>query len=278
MKTPIIAVAVAAMVAGIGSAAAQGYPSRAITMIAPFPAGGPSDALARILSEPIRAALGQPVVIENVAGAGGNIGVGRLVRAAPDGYTVGIGQWGTHVVNAITYSLQYDVLHDFEPIALLAVTPQLIIARKNFPANSVKELVDWLKANPDKATAATVGAAGGAQVSAIYFQQATGTRFGFVPYRGGAPAMQDLVAGQVDIMFDQAANALGQVRGGGIKAWRSSPGSAGRHCPTFHRSMRPACHRSTCPIGMACGRPKARRKKSSASSTARSSMRSPIRG
>jgi tripartite-type tricarboxylate transporter receptor subunit TctC len=218
MKTPIIAVAVAAMVAGIGSAAAQGYPSRAITMIAPFPAGGPSDALARILSEPIRAALGQPVVIENVAGAGGNIGVGRLVRAAPDGYTVGIGQWGTHVVNAITYSLQYDVLHDFEPIALLAVTPQLIIARKNFPANSVKELVDWLKANPDKATAATVGAAGGAQVSAIYFQQATGTRFGFVPYRGGAPAMQDLVAGQVDIMFDQAANALGQVRGGGIKA------------------------------------------------------------
>ena len=218
MKTPIIAVAVAAMVAGIGSAAAQGYPSRPITMIAPFPAGGPSDALARILSEPIRAALGQPVVIENVAGAGGNIGVGRLVRAAPDGYTVGIGQWGTHVVNAITYSLQYDVLHDFEPIALLAVTPQLIIARKNFPANSVKELVDWLKANPDKATAATVGAAGGAQVSAIYFQQATGTRFGFVPYRGGAPAMQDLVAGQVDIMFDQAANALGQVRGGGIKA------------------------------------------------------------
>jgi tripartite-type tricarboxylate transporter receptor subunit TctC len=218
MKAPVIAVAVAAMVAGIGSAAAQIYPSRAITMIAPFPAGGPSDALARILSEPIRSALGQPVVIENVAGAGGNIGVGRLVRAAPDGYTVGIGQWGTHVVNAVTYSLPYDVLRDFEPIALLAVTPQLIIARKNFPANSVKELVDWLKANPDKATAATVGAAGGAQVTAIYFQQATGTRFGFVPYRGGAPAMQDLVAGQVDIMFDQAANALGQVRGGGIKA------------------------------------------------------------
>ena len=218
MKAPVIAVAVAAMVAGIGSAPAQVYPSRAITMIAPFPAGGPSDALARVLSEPIRAALGQPVVIENVAGAGGNIGVGRLVRAAPDGYTIGIGQWGTHVVNAITYSLPYDVLRDFEPIALLAVTPQLIIARKNFPANSVKELVDWLKANPDKATAATVGAAGGAQVTAIYFQQATGTRFGFVPYRGGAPAMQDLVAGQVDIMFDQAANAIGQVRNGGIRA------------------------------------------------------------
>jgi tripartite-type tricarboxylate transporter receptor subunit TctC len=173
----------AAIVASIGAAQAETYPSRPITMIAPFPAGGPSDALARILSEPMRAALGQPVVIENVVGAGGNIGVGRLARSAPDGYTVGIGQWSTHVVNAVTYSLPYDVLRDFEPIALIAITPQLIIARKNFPADSVTELVDWLKANPDKATAATVGAAGGAQVTAIYFQQATGTRFGFVPYR-----------------------------------------------------------------------------------------------
>ncbi len=212
-------VALAALVASIGGAAAQTYPTRPITMIAPFPAGGPSDALARILSEPIRAALGQPVVIENVAGAGGNIGIGRLARAAPDGYTVGIGQWSTHVVNAVTYSLQYDVLHDFEPIALLAITPQLIIARKNFPANNVKELVGWLMANPDKASAATVGAAGGAQVTGVYFQQATGTRFAFVPYRGGAPAMHDLVSGQVDIMFDQGANALGQLRNGAIKAF-----------------------------------------------------------
>src|SRR5262247_387020 len=219
MKALVTAVAITAMTAGLGAAAAQPYPSRTITMIAPFPAGGPSDALARILSEPMRAALGQPIVIENVAGAGGNIGVGRLARSAPDGYTVGIGQWSTHFVNAVTYSLPYDVLHDFEPIALLAVTPQLIIARKNFPAGSVKELVAWLKANPDKATAATVGAAGGAQVTALYFQQATGTRFGFVPYRGGAQAMQDLVSGQVDIMFDQAANAIGQVRNGGIKAY-----------------------------------------------------------
>jgi tripartite-type tricarboxylate transporter receptor subunit TctC len=212
---------IAAMAAIIvaGTAAAETYPSRPITMIAPFPAGGPSDALARVLSEPMRTALGQPIVIENVAGAGGNIGVGRLARSAPDGYTVGIGQWGTHVVNAVTYALPYDVLHDFEPIALLAVTPQIIIARKNFPANSVKELVAWLKANPDKASAATVGAAGGAQVTAIYFQQATGTRFGFVPYRGGAPAMQDLVAGQVDFMFDQGANSIGQVRNGAIKAY-----------------------------------------------------------
>jgi tripartite-type tricarboxylate transporter receptor subunit TctC len=219
MTRSILAVAVVALVASIGGAAAQIYPSRPITMIAPFPAGGPSDALARILAEPMRSVLGQPVVIENVAGAGGSIGVGRLARSAPDGYTVGIGQWGTHVVNAVTYSLPYDVLHDFEPVALLAITPQLIIARKDFPAGSLKELIGWLKANPDKATAATVGAAGGAQIAGLYFQQATGTRFGFVPYRGGAPAMQDLVSGQVDIMFDQAANAIGQVRNGAIKAY-----------------------------------------------------------
>ena len=158
-------------------------------------------------------------MIENVAGAGGNIGTGRVARAAPDGYTLGIGQWSTHVVNPVTYNLPYDVLNDFEPIALLTITPQLIIARKDFPAKDVKELIAWLKANPDKAAAATVGAAGGAQVSSIYFQQATGTRFRFVPYRGGGPAMQDLITGQVDLMLDQAANALGQVRAGQIKAY-----------------------------------------------------------
>jgi tripartite-type tricarboxylate transporter receptor subunit TctC len=215
MRTLLAAAAFATVMAG--PADAQGYPARPITMIAPFPAGGPSDTLARILAEPMRAALGQPIVIENVAGAGGNVGVGRLARAAPDGYTVGIGQWSTHVVNAATYALPYDVVGDFEPVALLAVTPQLLIARKSFPADDVKTLIAWLKANPDKATAATVGAAGGAQVTGIYFQQATGTRFGFVPYRGGAPAMQDLIAGQVDIMFDQAANALQQSRAGAIK-------------------------------------------------------------
>jgi tripartite-type tricarboxylate transporter receptor subunit TctC len=219
MRKLLPAVALAAILHGITFATAQTYPLRPITMIAPFPAGGPSDTLARILSEPLRAALGQPVVIENVGGAGGNLGVGRLARAAPDGYTVGIGQWSTHVVNAVTYALPYDVLTDFEPIALLAITPQLIIARKNFPANDVKELVAWLKANPDKATAGTVGAAGGAQVTAVYFQQATGTKFGFVPYRGGAPAMQDLIAGQIDIMFDQAANALRQTKANTIKTY-----------------------------------------------------------
>jgi tripartite-type tricarboxylate transporter receptor subunit TctC len=206
-------------VIGISGALAQTYPSRPITINAPFPPGGPSDALARILAGPLEAALGQPIVIENVGGAGGTVGVTRVARAEPDGYTLLIGQWSTQVVNPVTYNLAVDVVNDFAPIALLANTPQIIIARKDFPASDVRGLIAWLKTNPDKAQAATVGAAGGAQVAGMYFQQVTGTRFGFVPYRGGAPAMQDLMAGRVDIMFDQAANAIGQVRAGTIKAY-----------------------------------------------------------
>jgi tripartite-type tricarboxylate transporter receptor subunit TctC len=217
MKTLLWAAMLAAI--GIGSAAAQTYPLRPITIIAPFPPGGPSDALARMLAGPLEAALGQPIVIENVGGAGGTIGAARVARAEPDGYTLLIGQWGTQVVNPVTYNLPYDAANDFAPIALLTNTPQLIIARKDFPAGDVRELIAWLKANPDKAQAATVGAAGGAQVAGMYFQQVTGTRCGFVPYRGGAPAMQDLMAGRVDIMFDQAANAIAQVRAGTIKAY-----------------------------------------------------------
>src|ERR1700722_12206773 len=202
-----------------GNTSAQVYPSRPITIIAPFPPGGPSDALARILSGPLEAALGQPIVIENIGGAGGTVGVSRVARAEPAGYPLLFGQWSTQVVNPITYNLSIDVVNDFAPIALLANTPQIIIARKDFPASDVGELIAWLKSNPDKAQAATVGAAGGAQVAGMYFQQITGTRFGFVPYRGGAPAMQDLMAGRVDIMFDQAANAITQVRAGTIKAY-----------------------------------------------------------
>ena len=217
MKTFLFAAALALF--GVGGATAQTYPSRPVTIIAPFPPGGPSDAVARILAGPLETALGQPMVIENVAGAGGTIGVTRVARAEPDGYTLLIGQWSTQIVNPVTYNLPIDVMNDFAPIALLANTPQIIIARKDFPAADVRELIAWLKANPDKAQAGTVGAAGGAQVAGVYFQQVTGTRFGFVPYRGGAPAMQDLMAGRVDIMFDQAANAIAQVRAGTIKAY-----------------------------------------------------------
>jgi tripartite-type tricarboxylate transporter receptor subunit TctC len=243
MKRLLVAALLA--LAGGAAATAQTYPSRPITIVAPFPPGGPSDALARVLSAPLEAALGQPIVIENIGGAGGTIGVTRVARAEPDGYSLLIGQWSTQVVNPITYNLPTDIVNDFAPIALLANTPQIIIARKDFPANDVAGLIAWLKANPDKAQAATVGAAGGAQVAGMYFQQITGTRFGFVPYRGGAPAMQDLMAGRVDIMFDQAANAITQVRAGTIKAfavmteqrWHLAP-----EIPTIDESGVPGLH------------------------------------
>jgi tripartite-type tricarboxylate transporter receptor subunit TctC len=215
----LLALALAASLPGLGGAQPQDFPARNVTLIAPFPAGGPADGIARVVAEPMRQVLGQTVVVENVAGAGGNIGVGRLARAAPDGYTIGLGQWSTHVVNAITYPLPYHVIDDFEPIALLTITPQLIIARKDFPPKDATELVAWLKANPDKATAATVGAAGGAQVSSMYFEKAVGTKFRFIPYRGGHAAKVDLIAGRVDMMLDQAANAVNPVREGQIKAY-----------------------------------------------------------
>ncbi len=261
MKSPVPAAVLAAVLTaalalpGSGGAAAQTYPSRPVTIIAPFPPGGPSDGLARVLSGPLEAALGQPIVIENIGGAGGTVGVGRVARADPDGYTLLIGQWSTQVVNPATYKVDYDIVNDFAPIALLANTPQIIIARTGFPANDVHELIAWLKANPDKAEAATVGAAGGAQVAGLYFQKVTGTSFGFVPYRGGAPAMQDLMAGRVDLMFDQAANAITQVRAGTIKAyavmtkdrWHLAPeiptidesGVAGLHISYWHALFAP---------------------------------------
>jgi tripartite-type tricarboxylate transporter receptor subunit TctC len=197
---------------------AQAYPSRPITIVVPYPAGGPTDTLARILADQMRATLGQSVIIENVSGAGGSIGVGRVARAAPDGYTVSIGHWQTHVLNGAAYQLQYDVVNDFEPVTLLADTPQWIVARKTFPANDLKEFIEWLKQNPGKATAGTVGV-GGPEVTGIYFQKKTATSFPFVPYRGGAPLNQDLLAGQIDFTFGQAASTFVQVGNGNLKAF-----------------------------------------------------------
>jgi tripartite-type tricarboxylate transporter receptor subunit TctC len=239
------AVVAAAALAAPTAASAQAWPQRSITIIAPFPPGGPSDVIGRLLQEQMQAALGQTVLIENVVGAGGNVGMTRLFRAAPDGYTVGIGQWGTHVVNAVTYKLPYDVLTDFEPIALLAVAPQVIIARKEFPAKDGRELVAWLKANPGKATAAMVGVAGGSQIAGMYFQQKTGTTFPFVSYRGGHPAMQDMVTGQVDIMFDQGPNALAQIKSGAIKAYATMAKArwfAAPEIPTVDEAGVPGLH------------------------------------
>jgi tripartite-type tricarboxylate transporter receptor subunit TctC len=200
-------------------ARAQSYPSRPITIVVPFPAGGPTDTLARILAEHVRISFGQSVIIENVSGAGGSIGVGRVARAAPDGYTVSIGHWGTHVLNGASYQLQYDVVQDFEPVSLLADTPQWIVARKTLPAKDLSELIAWLKENPGKALAGTVGVGGGGVIAGIYFQKSTGTSFPFVPYRGAAPLYQDMLAGHIDFAVGQAASTFVHVRNGNLKAY-----------------------------------------------------------
>src|SRR3954471_24844472 len=171
----------------IGLANAQGYPTKPITLIVPFPPGGSTDTAARIIGERMRPALGQTVVIENVGGAGGSIGVGRVAGAAPDGYTIDIGQWDTHV-GAIIYPLSYDLQKDFAPIGLLSLHPQLLIARKGFPADDLKGLVAWMKANPGKGSFVDQNAA--ARVTGILMQQSTGTKIEFIPYRGAGPAMQ----------------------------------------------------------------------------------------
>jgi tripartite-type tricarboxylate transporter receptor subunit TctC len=200
-------------------ASAQSYPTRPISMIVPFPAGGPTDAVARIMAEPMRAALGEPVIVENVTGAGGTLGAGKVARAAPDGYTLSVGNWNSHVANGATYALQYDVVTDFEPVALLTSAPLWIVARKSMPAANLQELIAWLKANPDKASAATAGIGTAAHLCGLYFQHNTGTRFQLVPYRGGAPAYQDLIAGQIDLMCADTSATAAQVRSGNIKAY-----------------------------------------------------------
>ena len=204
-----------AMLAGVANAQAQTYPSRPITLVVPFPPGGSTDAAARIMAERMRVPLGQPIVIENVGGAGGSIGVGRVARAAPDGYTFDIGQWDTHV-GSIIYKLDYDLEKDFEPIALISHNPQLMVAKKDLPADNLKDLVAWMKANPDKINFVNQNAA--ANVTGVTFENLTKQKVQFIPYRGAGPAMTDLVSGTVDLLVVQGAVALPQIRGGKIKA------------------------------------------------------------
>jgi tripartite-type tricarboxylate transporter receptor subunit TctC len=214
MTRLIVAIALAAF-AGIAGLQAQTYPSRSITLVVPFPPGGSTDTIARVMAERMRASLGQPVIIENVGGAGGSIAVGRVARAAPDGYTIDIGQWDTHV-GSIIYKLSYDLQTDFTPIGLMSINPQLMVAKKNLPANGLKELIAWMKANPGKITFVNQNAA--AQVTGILFEKATGQKVQFIPYRGAGPAMTDLISGQVDLLVVQAAVSLPQIQAGTIKA------------------------------------------------------------
>jgi tripartite-type tricarboxylate transporter receptor subunit TctC len=246
MKTCLLA-ALALLAACIATARADTYPSRPITIVVPYPAGGPSDTLARILTDSMSASLRQPFIIENVAGGGGSIGVGRVARAAPDGYTVSIGHWNTHVVLDATMDLPYDVLNDFEPVALLADTPIWMVARNALPPKDLTELIAWLKQNSGKATAGTVGVGGASDIVGTYFQNVTGTKFVFVPYRGAAPLNQDLVAGHIDINLGMAAAGYPLMRNGQIKAYATMAKSrwwAAPEIPTMEEAGVPGLYAS----------------------------------
>lgn len=195
----------------------QAYPTRPIAIVVPYPAGGPVDIVARMLTEGMRGVLGQPLIIENVAGGSGNIGVGRVARAAPNGYTFLIGNTGSNVLNGALYSLPFDLIDSFEPITLLTTNPQVIITKKQVPTRNLKELIAWLREHQSKVSVGTAGPV--ATVSAVHFQNLTSTRFQLVPYRGAAPAIQDLIGGQIDLMFDQLSNALPQVKSGAVRAY-----------------------------------------------------------
>ena len=211
----LVAAAALAVIAGLGVAQAQTFPSRQITLIVPFPPGGSTDVAARIMAERMRPILGQPIIIENVGGAGGSIAVGRVARAAPDGYTIDIGQWDTKV-GSIIYPINHDPLTDFAPVGLISVNPQLMVARKNLPANNLRELVTWMKSNPGDTKFVNQNAA--AQVTGILLEKAADVKLNYIPYRGAGPAMTDLISGQVDLLVIQGAAALPQVRGGTSKA------------------------------------------------------------
>ena len=252
-------------------ASAQTYPARPITMIVPLAPGGSTDVIARIMAEGMRAALGQPIIVENTTGAGGTIGVGRLARSAPDGYTIGIGQWGTNVASGAIYPLQYDLMKDFEPIALIATQPFLIVSRKTMPANDLKDLVAWLKANANKATQGNSGIGTPSHVGGILFQNAIGANWQMVPYRSAGQSMQDPGRRQ----HRRAARHAGGVDAAGAR--RHHQGLCGHRQEPHRARARHPDHRrgrtardSISPSGTPSGRPRARRRTSSASSTTRS--------
>jgi tripartite-type tricarboxylate transporter receptor subunit TctC len=201
------------------AAAAENYPSHPITVVVPFSAGGPSDAMTRILAERMKTTLGEAILVENTTGAGGSIGVGRVVHSPPDGYTIGFGHLGTHVANGAIYKLGYDLVTDLEPVVLLPSNPMIIVSKNAVPAKSLNELLAWLKSRPQPATAGTAGAGSGSHVAGLAFEAASGVKLQYVPYRGTGPAMNDLVAGQIDLIVDQLSNSINQVRAGTIRGY-----------------------------------------------------------
>jgi tripartite-type tricarboxylate transporter receptor subunit TctC len=249
LQRALLTAAVAATALSISTnTMALEYPNRPITIVVPFPAGAVSDGVARILAERMRFGLGQPTLVENVTGASGSLGVGRVARSAPDGYMLLLGTLGSNVINGAFMHVQYDLVKDFEPISLVATQPLLIVARKTMPANNLVELIAWLKVNSEKATQGTSGPASTPHLAGLLLQREKGASYGFVPYRGAPLAMQDLLAGQIDILIDPAPLALQQIRGGNIKAYAVTARSrlkAAPDIPTVDEAGLPGFHIST---------------------------------
>jgi tripartite-type tricarboxylate transporter receptor subunit TctC len=250
MRKPIIALCAALACLGLWprEGAAQSYPSRPITIVVPLAAGGPIDTMARIIAEPMRAALGQPIIIENVTGAAGTVGTGRVARAAADGYTLELGFLGTHVFNGAIYQPGYDVEKDFEPIALLSSNPHVVVTRLSLPASDLKGLVAWLKANAQKVSAGSAGVGSSTHMGAILFGNLIGVRMAIIPYRGAAPAIQDVIAGQTDLMVDVLSNSLPHIQSGKVRPFAvtaAARAASAPDIPTFDEAGLPGFHMST---------------------------------
>lgn len=244
MKTLVTVFSMAAVFVA-SHAGAQNYPTRPIVVVVPFTAGGPTDALMRVLGERMRTSLGEPLLVENVTGAAGTIGVGRVARAAPNGYTLSLGHWSTHVVNGAIYPLDFDLQKDLVPVALLTNYPMVLVAKNAVPAKDVKEFVAWARANQDKISAGSVGVGSAAHIAGIYFQNLTGLNFQYVSYRGAAPALQDVMGGQIEFLFDHLSHSLPHVRAGKVRAYAvtapaRSPSAP--EIPTFDEAGVPKLH------------------------------------
>ena len=246
MKALLVTCGLAVTLAASAAVTAQSYPSsRPITLVVPFSAGGPTDTLARIMSEPMRKALNQIVVVENTTGAGGTIGSARVARAAPDGYVLVIGHWGTHVVNGAYYALPFDLLNDFAQVAMIATNPQMIVSRLGVPAKDLKELNAWITANRDTVRIGTGGVGGASHMAGIYYLNRIGVKLEFIPYRGGAPALQALMSGEIDIYVTQVGSAINLVRAGKVRAYAvTAPNrqQAGPEIPTVDEAGLPGLH------------------------------------
>ena len=219
MKALVVSFAFVAVFSAASIATAQNYPVKPVTIVVPFSAGGPTDTLARIIGDRMRKSLGQPILVDNTLGAGGSIGTGKVVKSPPDGYMISIGHWGTHVVNGVYYNLPFNVLTDFEPVAMIATNPQVIISNNAVPAKTLKELNAWIVANQGKALMGTGGIGGASHMAAIYYGNRIGVKFQFIPYKGGAPALQALFGGEINLYVTQVSNIASHVKAGKVRAY-----------------------------------------------------------